>query len=236
MTPPGTAIVTGASRGLGYELCRLYLRRGWRVLPLVRRAGDAAFAAAAPARCTPVVADLASSDAPAVIRDRVAGATRSVDVLINNAGTGGRGTRLAEVAAGEIGDLLAVHCLGVLRCTQAVLPMLAAGRSPKVINVTSRVGSFARTAAGDFDGGGISYAYRVAKAAQNMLTLAMSRELREHGILVCAVHPGEFASELNPGGAESAAGAAERLADWIDGVTADHHGLCHDPRSGPIPW
>jgi NAD(P)-dependent dehydrogenase (short-subunit alcohol dehydrogenase family) len=235
MTRRNTVLVTGASRGLGYELCRLYLQRGWRVLPLVRRSDDAMFAGTTPGECIPVIADLTAENAMRLVRASISGAASHLDVLINNAGLGGTATRLAEVSAGEIRDLIDVHCLGVLRCMQAALPLLAASPSPKVVNVTSRVASFARTTTGAFDAD-ISYAYRIAKAAQNMLTVIMSRELRQYGITVCALHPGQFASRLNPDGGEAPAVAAARVADWIHSLSATDNGSWQDPVEGIVPW
>ena len=233
MANPGNVLVTGAGRGLGLELCRLYARNGWTVFPIVRSAQDADRFDGA---CHPVVADLASDEAIQAIREPVSARVGHLDVLINNAGIPGASTEVASVTPRELRDLLDVHCVGVLRCTQAVLPLLEAGKGGKVVNVTSRVGSFARNSAGEFAGEAISYSYRVAKAAQNMLTLCMSQELGPRGVAVCALHPGEFKSELNPDAEELPRAAAERIARWLDGVNGEDAGQWHDPRVGRLPW
>lgn len=237
MAAPGNVLVTGAGRGLGLELCRLYERNGWTVFPVVRSARDAGrFDGSGPGECHPVVADLASDEAIGAIREWVSARVDRLDVLINNAGIPGAGTRVASVTPRELRDLLDVHCVGVLRCTQAVLPLLEARKGSKVVNVTSRVGSFARNAAGEFAGEPISYSYRVAKAAQNMLTLCMSQELGPRGVAVCALHPGEFRSGVNPDAEERAGAAAERIAGWLDGLDGGDAGHWHDPRVGRLPW
>jgi NAD(P)-dependent dehydrogenase (short-subunit alcohol dehydrogenase family) len=228
----GTAMITGAGRGLGAELCRAYLRRGWHVLGIVRDEHTTE----PQDRYHPIVVDIAAPGAGAVIERAAAALTGHVDILVNNAGIGGVADRLADVRSEELWALWAVHCLGTVQCTQAVLPLLRASAGPKVVNVTSRVASFARWEAGEFAGEAVSYAYRMAKAAQNMATLAMSQELGPEGVVVCAVHPGEFASGLNPDGSEEAAVVATRLVEWMDGIGADHNGGWFDPRSGRIPW
>jgi len=231
-----SVLVTGAGQGLGYELCRIYLGMGWRVFPLVRSMpGAARFDPAVARSCHPIIVDLVSEDPVGAIRAAVSAQTERLDVVINNAGVPGAATKLAALTPHELGQLLDVHCLGAILCTQAVLPLLRA-RGSKIVNVTSRTASFAGNAAGEFAGESISYSYRIAKAAQNMLTLCMSDELGRAGVVVCAVHPGEFESALNPDGAEPAAEAAARMVSFIEGLGPDDHGLWHDPRVGQIPW
>lgn len=236
MSDPRCALITGASRGLGYELCQVYLRSGWVVFPILRAEHQAKrFEAAPEGRCHPVLADLASDEATEEIRARVSARTGHLDVLVNNAGMPGAATELATLAPREIAELVNVHCLAAVRCARAALPLLEAREGSKLVNVSSRVGSFSRNAGGQLDEP-VSYSYRIAKAAQNMLTVCMSQELGPLGVTVCAVHPGEFRSDLNPEGDESAAVAAERIVGWLEDVGRAHHGLWHDPRQGSIPW
>ncbi|HEU0301464.1 MAG TPA: SDR family NAD(P)-dependent oxidoreductase [Longimicrobium sp.] len=233
MTAP-TAVITGASRGLGHALARTYAARGWRVIPVCRRGEDAA-RLAAEFPCAPVVCDLAGPAADG-LGDAVGARAARVELLVHAAGIPGSAALAEALDADELAALLDVHCVAAARCARALLPLLRAARPGRMVNVTSRVGSMARNARGDFDGEGISYAYRVAKAAQNMLTLALSRELPPDQVLVLSVHPGEFRSGLNPDGPEDADDAAARLAAWIDAAGPAHHGRCHDPRTGEIPW
>jgi NAD(P)-dependent dehydrogenase (short-subunit alcohol dehydrogenase family) len=232
-----TAVITGASRGLGFELCRIYLAQGWLVFPVVRREEAKGRFRAAPAdQCRPIVADLRSDDAIAAVADAVTASTDHIDLLVNNAGLSGNGVQLATVAPQEILALLEVHCLGAVRCTQAVLPQLVSAVRPRVINVTSRLGSLARNAAGEFAAEPVSYSYRIAKAAQNMLTVCMSQELGERGVIVCALHPGQFRSELNPDANSTAAAAAESVARWADRMAAANHGRWYDASEREIQW
>jgi NAD(P)-dependent dehydrogenase (short-subunit alcohol dehydrogenase family) len=240
-TGPGpgarSALVTGASRGLGHALSQLYLRKGWTVFPLVRRAAAAAGFRDAPAdRCHPIVADVGCDDAIAVISSAIEMRTTSLDLLVNNAGVAGESVHLGEVPPQEISRLLDVHCLGVIRCTQAVLPQLVASDGAKVVNVSSRWGSLSRNAAGTLGADVASYSYRIAKAAQNMVTVCMSQELGREGIVVCALHPGEFQSALNPDAQMSPEAAARRVAQRVDGLHQVDHGKWYDVDGGEIGW
>jgi NAD(P)-dependent dehydrogenase (short-subunit alcohol dehydrogenase family) len=239
LAPPSMrfALVTGASRGLGHALCQLYLSRGWTVFPLVRRAAATAGFRDAPVdRCHPIIADVGSDDAISVISSAVATTTTSLDLLINTAGVAGDSVHIGEVAPEEIDLLLNVHCLGVIRCTQAVLPQLVARDGAKVVNVSSRWGSLYGNAVGAFGADVPSYSYRIAKAAQNMVTVCLSQELGREGIVVCALHPGQFRSGLNPDAQVPPEAAARRVAQRIDGLHRADHGKWYDVDGGEIPW
>ena len=209
----------------------------WLVFPLVRAGHSVGlFEAATGGSCHPIVADLRSDEALAVIAGAVSARTDRLEVLINNAGVPGASSTLEALNSRELTELLEVHCVGAVRCTKAVLPMLRAGLRPRVVNVTSRTASLARNAADEFVGETISYSYRIAKAAQNMLTLCMSDELAASGVVVCALHPGEFATALNPDGKESAAVAAKRIVPFVEELGPDDHGRWYDSRRRLMPW
>lgn len=238
MTPPRSVLVTGAARGFGYELCRLYLQRGWRVFPLVRApAGAAPLARTAPERCHPIVADVRDDDVAAKIDAVTSKHTDRLELLINNAGVSGRTRRIEEVTSAEVLELLQVHCLGAIRCTKAVLPLLRAARGAQIVNVSSRVASMARNAAGEFSGERFSYAYRLAKAAQNMFTLCLGQELAPEGIAVFAVHPGGLRTAMaTPEADTDPADAALWLADWLETADLSMSGQFIDLGKGTMPW
>jgi NAD(P)-dependent dehydrogenase (short-subunit alcohol dehydrogenase family) len=114
-----------------------------------------------------------------------------------------------------------VNAVGPLRMVQGVLPnLLAAAPAPLVINVSSRLGSLAGQAAGDFAGLDSRYAYRMSKAAQNMLTVAAAQELA--GWVRCwAVHPGQPGDRDGPAGRDDLAGGGGRPASPAAGLGGD---------------
>ncbi len=130
-----------------------------------------------------------------------------------------------------------LHCTGVMRCTRAALPYLRRSQRALLLNVSSRLGSLKRNAGGYFGTGRFSYDYRIAKAAQNMLTLCLSAELAGSGVSVCALHPGRLKTETGADDADTSPGeAAERLLNFVRTATPEVNGRFFDLFDGEIPW
>ncbi|MGI5237560.1 SDR family NAD(P)-dependent oxidoreductase [Dactylosporangium sp. CA-139066] len=201
------AVVTGAGRGLGLALAECLASRGWEVVACVR----GTFSPRDGIR--PVLQDVRDPVGPALL-DAVAG--RPLDALVNNAGVGAPGVPLASCDPQSIVNAVDVNVAGPLRLAQALLPALVAAPSPLIVNVSSRLGSLSAQAAGAFAGRSTSYAYRISKAAQNMLTIALAQELA--GRVRCwAVHPGALTTTMGTADATTAPSeAAARLADLLD--------------------
>jgi NAD(P)-dependent dehydrogenase (short-subunit alcohol dehydrogenase family) len=232
------ALITGASRGFGRALTETLLPGGWSVLGLVRSAAAArSLTHAEPSRCFPVIADVCSDAVAGHIADAIRHVGGGLNLLVNNAGTGGVANAIDSVEASELSRLFDVHCLGVLRCTKTALPFLLASRNGLVVNVSSRLGSLRRNASGEFAGRGFSYSYRVAKAAQNMLTLCLAQELGARGVSVCAVHPGRLLSDSASADADTLPlQAAERFAKWLESAGPWVNGRYFDLDAGEQPW
>ena len=214
----------------------IFLIRGWRVFPVVRKASVIpAYLAEHQKRCCPVVADVAKDEAVSAITTALSRGTNSLDVLINNAGILGWTSRIDDVSPKELLALIDIHCVGALRCTKAAFPYLRAADNPIMVNITSRYGSVSRNASGDFrnNDGQVMYSYRIAKAAQNMLTLCLSQELDAYGIRVCAVHPGRLKTACGPLDADTEPSeAAHKLFEWIENADRGVNGCCFDLSSG----
>jgi NAD(P)-dependent dehydrogenase (short-subunit alcohol dehydrogenase family) len=229
-----SVLVTGAGHGFGRELGRVFLERGWTVLPLVRAPEDMAPWAEAD-RCFPLCADVGAADAEHAIGRALEARTSALDLLVNNAGQIHKRRWLSETVVEDVEELFRVHCAGALRCTRAALPFLRRAPRPIVVNVTSRFGSIARSAAGEFRG---IYSYSIAKCAQNMLTVCLDQELRKEGIRVFAVHPGRLRTAAAAVDADTEPQvAAARLADWLDAIDRDADCFLYDLMGGGVlPW
>lgn len=84
---------------------------------------------------------------------------------------------------------------------------------------------------------GFSYSYRVAKAAQNMLSVCLSEEFAPKGVQVAAVHPGQFMSSTAASDADMSAGeAARELVQWIESWEGELEVQLIQPGRGPLPW
>lgn len=137
-----TAVVTGANRGIGLELCRQLRERGYDVVGACRK--SSADLQNTGAR---VVAGIDVTEAESVRRLAAELAPKSVDLLINNAGRLGEET-LGSIDYQSVIDQFATNAIGPLRVTEALLPKLASGA--KVALITSRMGSIADNTSGAF--------------------------------------------------------------------------------------
>ncbi|MGD9507880.1 MAG: SDR family NAD(P)-dependent oxidoreductase [Geminicoccaceae bacterium] len=233
-----TALITGASRGYGLELCRALSARGAHVFGTVRTVeGAAALTEACGGAVTPIQADVTEESAGAAITAALAARDMPLDLLVNNAGVMTTGARIEEVSIADIDRLLRVHVHGPIICTQAALAWLRRAPQGAVVNVTSRLGSIARIAAGTYDHLRISYAMRVSKAAQNMLSVCLHRELATEGIAVYAVHPGRLQTRMGSTDADvDAAEAAARLLGWLGRNREERLIAYVEPDRDELPW
>jgi len=218
-----TILVTGATRGIGLELCRVHLERGSKVIAACRTASDELNALG-----VQVIDDVDVAHADAGTRLVQALGERTLDVLVNNAGVFGNNA-LGEIDYEDVAHQFQVNAIGPLRVTEALLPRLK--RGSKVAMITSRMGSM-----GD-NGSGAYYGYRMSKAALNAAGVSLARDLKPRGIAVALLHPGfvqtrmvGFAGDITP------RQAAERLATRIDELTPDNSGTFWHSSGEILPW
>lgn len=236
MSEQQTALITGANKGIGYEIAAGLGALGYRVGVGARddrRRADAVAklrADGADAFGVPLdVTDDASVTAAAAGLDRL-------DVLVNNAATTGGWRQLpTEVDAATLLAVVDTNVAGVLRVTNAVLPLLRRSAHPRIVTVSSGAGSLTRQT-GDGDTGPISAAYSPSKTFLNALTVQYAKELADTDIKINLACPGFVATDLNGhrGVRTPQQGAATpiRLATLPDdGPTG---GYFED--AGPIPW
>jgi NAD(P)-dependent dehydrogenase (short-subunit alcohol dehydrogenase family) len=225
--PSPVALVTGANRGIGLEVCRQFARLGFTVLLGARDAGRGGRASRqlGGGPVSPVVLDVADD---ASVRAAAAGIER-LDVLVNNAAilydTWQHGV---DADLDQVHEAFETNLLGAWRVTQAVLPLLRASPAGRIVNVSSGAGAL-------HDMGGGTPAYRTSKAALNALTRIFAAELRGDGILVNAICPGWVATDMGGAGgrpvADGAAGIVWAATLPEDGPTG---GFFRDGR--PIAW
>jgi NAD(P)-dependent dehydrogenase (short-subunit alcohol dehydrogenase family) len=227
-------VVTGVNRGLGNELFRQLSSRDYFVYGIVR--SENAFlrlVKEAPANSKVLLADVSRDDCMEILKDHVHG---QVDLLINNAGTGGRGLTLSETMPEELNQLFNVHCVGAFRVTRALKQNLQLAAEPVVINISSRMGSISRQSEGNYRHLKASYAYRISKAAQNMLTACMRAELGEQ-INFISLHPGKMKTRKAQADAdlEPSQSARRIIAAWEGRWLTSGNGMVELPDN-LIPW
>ncbi|MET3176123.1 UNVERIFIED_ORG: NAD(P)-dependent dehydrogenase (short-subunit alcohol dehydrogenase family) [Arthrobacter sp. UYCu721] len=128
-----------------------------------------------------------------------------------------------------------VNAAGPLRLVQFLLPNLLAAPDPIVVNVTSRLGSLSAQASGAFADLATSYAYKISKAAQNMLTIALAQDLQ--GRVRCwAVHPGKLATDMGQAVAsKDPRAAAAQLRELVDSGDPTSPRFCSLGEQD-LPW
>ncbi|MFC7487277.1 SDR family oxidoreductase [Knoellia sp. CPCC 206453] len=233
-----TALVTGANKGIGYEIAKGLGAQGWSVGVGAR---DDARREAAVEKLRAEGVDAFGVPLDVTDEASVAGAVLlleergGLDVLVNNAGiTGGMPQEPTVVDLDEIRTVVETNVIGVMRVTNAMLPLLRRAGSPRIVNMSSSVGSLTLQSAGDV--GPIAAAYSPSKTFLNAITVQYAKELKDTNILINAGCPGYVATDLNGfrgfRTAEQGAGIAIHLATLPDdGPTGGYF-----DDAGVIPW
>ena len=196
-----TVLITGINRGLGKELFELFLSKGYFVFGVLRNASAAeTLENKLPKNGKVILGDISSDKSIESIQAAVK--DRPIDLLINNAGIEGKSFLIDEIEPEEILNLFNVHCLGVFRVVKALKKNLQKAEKPIVLNLNSRLGSITRQSNGTYGHLGISYSYRIAKAAQNMLTNCLRSEFKG-SIQFISLHPGKMKTEIASKDADS---------------------------------
>jgi NAD(P)-dependent dehydrogenase (short-subunit alcohol dehydrogenase family) len=220
--PALTAVVTGASSGIGRAFAERLAASGYRVWAFSRPSAhfDAAREAWAGLPISAMAGDVTSESDIASLAAAIAQGPGRLDLLVNNAGAyfaedGGLPT------PGTLQRNLDVNLLGPYQLILGCLGLLERGDRPMILNVSSGAGSLANT-----HGPG-PLGYRVSKAALNMLTRSLAFELAPRGITMHAVDPGYIKTRLNPDGT----GTPEQAVDGMWPLVSRH-----GPAEGGLFW
>jgi NAD(P)-dependent dehydrogenase (short-subunit alcohol dehydrogenase family) len=185
-------LVTGANKGLGYETARQLIEQGHTVY-LGARGIDAGQAAASALGGHFVQLDVTDDTSVAAALEVIAGREGHLDVLVNNAGI----STMGDITGGVALDVFDTNAVGVIRVTQAALPLLEKSENPVVVNVSSALGSFwAVTNPERRQFHFPSVIYGASKAAVSMLTVQYAKARPD--IKFNAVEPGFTATDLTP--------------------------------------
>jgi len=190
----GNIFITGINRGLGKELFEQFVASGYHVFGVLRNEVEYEKLKRKFAKNVKLIlTDLSNDEAIEEIQKIVG--KLPINLLINNAGIGGKSHLIEDIESEEINELFNIHCLGVFRTIKALKENLLNSEKPIVININSRLGSITRQNLGMYDEITVSYSYRIAKAAQNMLTTCLRKEFGGR-ILILSIHPGKMKTEI----------------------------------------
>jgi short-subunit dehydrogenase len=188
-----TAVVTGASSGIGEALARRLARDGWRLLLVARREERLkALCAELGGGAIYEVADLTEPDAAARVAAHAEREFDRLDLLVNNAGGNrkrGESAEFAEVGYAYVREVMEQNFDSAVRVTEALLPFLRRSAPSSIVNVGSIAGRIGRP---NFS------AYNAAKFALNGWTESLYHEERAHGVHVGLVTPGFISTEGFP--------------------------------------
>jgi NAD(P)-dependent dehydrogenase (short-subunit alcohol dehydrogenase family) len=217
------ALVTGGSRGIGRMIAEGFLAQGAHVYIAARKAEHCRAAAAEMGEgCRAITADLSTSDGVRSLAGEVEAAEPALDILVNNAGAAW-GAEFEAFPESGWDKVFNLNVKAPFFLTQSLLPALKmaarADRPAKVINI------------GSIDGLRISpwetYSYQASKAALHHLTRKMAARLIGDGIVVSAIAPGAFPSEMNRA-------ARDKGDDYVASIPAGRVGQREDMAAAAI--
>ncbi len=235
-------LITGANKGIGFEVARQLAGRGMRVLLGSRDQGRGQSAvdtlhSQGLKDVEPIVIDVTS---PESIEKAAADITERfgvLDVLINNAGIFLSYDAPSASTPAELRSTFDTNFFGAIAVAQAFLPLLRKSSHGRIVNVSSGLGSIALHS----DPAAPYYPYNIlsycaSKTALNAFSVLLANELRESGIKVNSVDPGYTATDLNQNsgpqtieeGSEAIVAMATAGADGQTGTYVDRHGV--------LPW
>lgn len=243
-----TAFITGANKGIGFETARQLLQKGFYVYLGSRNLenGTKAVQKLKAGNLTNVEVieiDVTDDNSVKKARIEIGKKTDTLDVLINNAGINGGAPYTALEASSE--QFLAAfntNVFGVARVTQAFIDLLRKSPEPRIVNVSTSVGSL--TLQSDPDWMGYHFAkyavYGSSKAALNMFTVHLAYELRDTPFKVNAVCPGYTKTDFTGNNGGEVEEAGKRIVKYAlldkDGVTGKFISEETNPATGVIPW
>jgi NAD(P)-dependent dehydrogenase (short-subunit alcohol dehydrogenase family) len=236
-TSPTSVLISGANRGLGLQTATELADRGW-VVWLASRDLEAGKAAAGrlAGDVRSLQLDVTSDESVAAAVETVEAAGTGLDVLVNGAGiVAGDTGDPATVAPTDFLATFGVNLLGPIRLTRAFLPLLRQSSDPRIVMVSSGMGSITRTSSPDTLEHTIpSLVYSSSKAALNMVTTQYAKMLPDFRIN--AVDPGYTATDLNGHrGHKTVAEGARIIVDTATAEPGGPTGGFYD-EDGVVPW
>lgn len=242
-------LITGANRSIGFEAARQLLQKGYYVYLGSRdiKNGQEAVEKLKAEGLNEVEAiqiDVSDSESVKAARTEIGNKTEMLDVLINNAGISGVAPQKAvDAVIDNFKTVFDTNVYGVVRATQAFMDLLQKSKEPRIVNVSSSVGSLSLQSNPNWPFyHHAKYAvYSSSKSALNMYTLTLAYELRDTDFKVNAIDPGYTKTDFNNNqGTGTVEDAATRVVKYAlidnNGPTGKYFSEETNPETGEIPW
>jgi NAD(P)-dependent dehydrogenase (short-subunit alcohol dehydrogenase family) len=233
--PERIALVTGANRGIGFEICRQLANAGIGIVMTARNAGKGQAAAkklagsgiAVTFRQLDVTSETAIGDAIAWMEQTYG----RIDILVNNAGVmlDARGKSVLELDASTLRDTLETNLVAPLRLSQAAILLMRQHRYGRIVNLSSTLGQLAAMGSG-------TPAYRISKTALNSLTRVLAAENMDNNIKINSMHPGWVRTDMGGTSAPKSVAEGADTAVWLATLPDDGPTGGFFSERKPIPW
>lgn len=243
-----TVLITGANKSIGFETARQLLKQGYYVylgcrdLQKGQQAVDQLKSEGLP-HTEPIVIDVDIRDSIQEARKLLGTKTKSLDVLINNAGVGGGFPQTSlDTDPKVFRQVFETNFFGAINTTQAFIDLLRQSPEPRIVNVTSGLGSLTLHNDPTWKYYHVKgAAYTSSKAALNAYTIVLAYDLRDTAFKVNVVDPGYTATDFNhhsgPGTVPDAAARVVKAATFgPDGPTGQFFSDDNSPETGISPW
>jgi NAD(P)-dependent dehydrogenase (short-subunit alcohol dehydrogenase family) len=244
-----SAFITGANKGIGFETAKQLLQKGFYVYIGSRNLENSLGAveklkAENLTNAEAIQIDVTDDNSVKNARIEIGKKTNVLDVLINNAGINGGTPPYTALASKPEQYLVAfnTNVIGVARVTQAFIDLLKKSPEPRIVNVSTNVGSL--TLQSDPNWSAYNFAkyavYGASKSALNMFTIHLAYELRNTPFKVNAVCPGYTKTDFTGYNGGEVEEAGKRIIKYAmldkDGVTGKFISEETNPTTGEIPW
>lgn len=231
---PRVALVTGGTRGIGAAICKALKSAGYTVAANYAGNDEAAQSFKAETGINVYKWDVSSFDACAAGVKQVEAELGPVDVLVNNAGITGPLRDVHDYEGGDMAAVLLTNVAGYVRVIHAFLPLLERSPDPRIVNVSSGLGSFGLAHdESRSESRAPSPLYAAAKSAINMLTVRYAQLLP--GIRINSADPGMTATDLSGGRGHSVEDGTDAIIAFALGGPDSPTGAFRD-RTGDLPW
>lgn len=227
--------VTGSNRGLGLEFTRQLLARGDQVFAACRKPEAAdelnALQATHPDLLSVIALTVDDPDSIEASYQAISAKTDALDLLINNAAISGAGQNLGELTKDTIMRMLAINVAAPMLIVQRYFDLVQKGNQPKIVNITSGLGSMTA-----HDSRGL-YPYSTSKAALNRFMRTLMLDARDVGIITIVMDPGWVQTDM--GGPHAMLTPAESISGMlkvIDGLTMADTGEFFHYAGGKVAW
>jgi len=224
-----TILITGANRGLGLEFARQYKEDGWNVLACCRNPEEGKELS----KITSNIYKLDVSNFEQI--DKLASLLKgeSIDVLINNAGISGNGSKnkFGSMNYDDWEKTMRINCMAPFKLSEALIENVEKSEEKTIVSITSKMGSI-----GDNELGR-AYIYRSSKSALNMTMKSLSIDLKEKGIKIAVLHPGWVKTDMGgPNALIDVETSISGMKKVINNLTEDQSGKFFDYSGKEVDW